>query len=72
MSSIRRSITGVVLASVLAFGAVMAPAQAQAQDNSLYCAFLENAIAFQEGKQNPPQALLEKLYALYETYCTAE
>jgi ABC-type glycerol-3-phosphate transport system substrate-binding protein len=71
MSPVRRTVSGFLLALVVAAGLVLTPAQAQAEE-SAYCAFLANAIEFWSNKPNAPQNVVDALIALYEAHCSAE
>lgn len=71
MSPVRRTVSGFLLALVVASGLVLMPAQAQAEE-SAYCAFLANAIEFWSNKPNAPQGLVDKLIALYEANCSVQ
>jgi hypothetical protein len=71
MFPVRRTVSGFLLALVVASGLVLMPAQAQAEE-SAYCTFLANSIEFWASKPNAPQSLVDKLIALYEANCSAQ
>jgi hypothetical protein len=69
MPKVRRTVGAFLLAAIVASGIVLTPATARAEDFTAYCALLTQAIEYLEGLPHPPQGLLDRLQALYDTYC---
>lgn len=71
MSSVRRRAGAFLLASVVATALILTPRPAQASDLGFICTLLAKSIEYLESRPNPPQGILDKLYAQYNTYCVA-
>jgi hypothetical protein len=69
MSKVRHTVGAFLLAAIVASGIILTPASARAEDLTAYCSLLADSIEYLNNLPHPPQGLLDKLQATYDTYC---
>ena len=69
MSKVRHTVGAFLVAAGVASGMILTPVSARAEDLTAYCSLLAQSIESLESLPHPPQGLLAKLHALYDTYC---